>query len=288
MRRQKSFILNGLCGRCNLRGNAGGVFLHFTLIELLVVIAIIAILAAMLLPALNQARERAHSIKCVSNVKQVMTAQNAYEADNSGWYCHWSQIGDANTNKSDFPWTDFLSEGLMSVDDRSAYAGRYLSRGVLSCPKENLTLPMKSAEGYRQLYRTYGMISPRQMDNYFAYNKSSRAAQLFGISFALDGGVDANTKNFPIKKVKRNLSLLPIIADNACSGTNKGMGFFAFVVYAGNGTGGADAAARVSLRHTGRATLGMADGHVEQQSMMELTLFNKCTDAEGNLIYLGN
>lgn len=57
----------------------------FTLIELLVVVAIIAVLAALMLPALASAKSKARTVGCLSNLKQLAVAAQAYTADNAGW-----------------------------------------------------------------------------------------------------------------------------------------------------------------------------------------------------------
>lgn len=80
---------------------------NFTLVELLVVIAIIAILAAMLLPALNRARDTAKSTACLNNQKQVMLSVALYENSFGGWI-HTMWDGDTS-------WTRVMQrEGFFS------------------------------------------------------------------------------------------------------------------------------------------------------------------------------
>ena len=91
------------------RGVRRGVNRAFTLIELLVVIAIIGILAAMLLPALNKAREKANAVSCLGNMKQWGLAIGMYADD---WDVNMPYEGvnaDICQDKNNYAWFNILA-----------------------------------------------------------------------------------------------------------------------------------------------------------------------------------
>jgi len=116
----------------------------FTLVELLVVIAIIALLAALLLPTLAGAKERAKRISCTNNIRQLIMAAHMYAGDNDDWLLSgWAD----NENPADTH-TPILSTRSWNVILQ--YTG---GKNVMDCP--NLAKAFLQEDGWR-FHQDYG------------------------------------------------------------------------------------------------------------------------------------
>lgn len=94
----------------------------FTLVELLVVISIIALLLAILMPSLSAARQQAKGVMCLSKLKQMALAANAYTADYKGHFPLGCYKEFSGTTKTDYVW-DFTTTNNFSTSSKKYSPG---------------------------------------------------------------------------------------------------------------------------------------------------------------------
>ena len=139
---------------------AGG----FTLIELLTVIAIIAILAAILLPALARAHERARGVFCLNNTRQLTLAWQVY-ADDHGTLLPYNLVMTELGARTNLNWVNNVMTWDLSSDNTNvatiteAGLGSYTAgqAAIYHCPSDHALSAMQRAAGWNQRLRSYSM-----------------------------------------------------------------------------------------------------------------------------------
>ncbi len=236
----------------------------FTLIELLVVIAIIAILAAMLLPALQQARERALASSCLSNLNSTAKAGQFYRDDNRDLWPSGVNMGEpgvygtANSLKT-FQWPCCLTRGKYMPDFRRN-GNRWGEAKGFSCPKIGFK-PL--ATNTPQVYGTVKVNRVDHVGQCWPLNAPSLNGpyMYYNTTSTTDTGGGFVKRNGTVSSPSRRLWF----ADSAYFSSTDPVIHQRCLVY-GPGDGYLQELSRLYPVHNERVNLACQDGHVANVS----------------------